>query len=104
MHCVQFIISALLCNVLGDNEGPPTSLNVIQTLNSIQNEFPNAIVAIDTFESFVNALLARPDIVNSLTVYTEEMGDIWYGFFDLFLFFFIYFFQNKGSMAHHRIH
>ena len=53
---------------------------MLKTLEQIKLDFPNAVVQIDTFESFVDALLARSDIVDSLTVFTEEMGDIWYVF------------------------
>eukprot|EP01083_Nonionella_stella_P005891 17007_1 len=61
----------------GDNQGPPTTQAIVTTLESIQTEFPNAVVAIDTFESFIDALLSESDIVANLPVYTQEFGEIW---------------------------
>ena len=69
----------------GDNAGPPKASDIVKTLNSIQSEFPNAVVTIDTFESFTDTLMAEPDIVASLPVYTQEMGDTWYVIFNIYV-------------------
>ena len=61
----------------GDNAGPPSVTKIISTLDSIQKEFPNAQVMIDTFESFVNEIIKNEEIMSSLPVYTKEIGDIW---------------------------
>ena len=61
----------------GDNEGPPTAADIAKTLLEIERNFPNAVVKVDTFESFVDALMAEPHIVDALPVYHQEMGDTW---------------------------
>ena len=60
-----------------DNAGPPDALHVVETLVKIAEEFPNAKVQVDTFESFIDALMAEPDIVDALPVFHQEMGDTW---------------------------
>ena len=60
-----------------DNKGPMDAKDVVFTLDMIQREFPNAVVKVDTFDSFIDALMAEKHIVDALPVYTQEMGDTW---------------------------
>eukprot|EP01084_Bolivina_argentea_P044408 81714_1 len=64
-----------------DNQGPPGLKESQQWYNICATNFPTAAknngIYASTFSNFLEALYARPDIENNLTVIQSEMGDTW---------------------------
>eukprot|EP01084_Bolivina_argentea_P261268 441446_1 len=61
-----------------DNQGPPGINEVLSWFDDAKTNFPNATnIFASTFDNFLDALYQRPDIVQNLPVYNNEMGDTW---------------------------
>eukprot|EP01084_Bolivina_argentea_P044396 81697_1 len=60
-----------------DNKGPKNSSAYISDLKYIQTLYPNAKVVISTIDNYIQNLLKRPDIIQTLPVITDEIGDSW---------------------------
>ena len=62
----------------GDNAGPFNLYDeLLPGFEGIRQEFPNAYVHASTFDNFIDRLLQRPDVVSSLKLVEEEIGDTW---------------------------
>lgn len=66
---------AILFDWNTDNKGPKTYKQYQQDLQQIQGEFKNAKIIFSTLDDYVNNLLNRKDILNTLPVITDEIGD-----------------------------
>eukprot|EP01084_Bolivina_argentea_P248172 415106_1 len=60
-----------------DNRGPFEIETLLSGLEAIGEEFPNAYVHASTFDAYVNNLLQHPEIVASLPIIDQEIGDTW---------------------------
>jgi hypothetical protein len=69
---------ALVWMFRNDNLGPHQVEEVLKGYNDILKIFPHVKeVKASTYDAFVNKVLARQDIIDSLPVVTAEMGDTW---------------------------
>lgn len=69
---------ALIWQIRGDNSGPADPDEVVRNYDYIKKQFPTAKqIKESTFDAFVANLLQRQDIVNTLPVFTGEIGDTW---------------------------
>ena len=61
-----------------DNRGPMDEEQILSVYNETQMNFPNANrIFAATFDSFIDALEQRPDVVAALPVYDGEIGNTW---------------------------
>ena len=66
---------ALCTEFRTDNTGPPKNMDeVVQSLNSVRQEYPDAEVIASTFDAFLEDIEPARD---QLPVLTGEIGDTW---------------------------
>ena len=72
-------IDLCLTNMLtDDNQGPPSVSQVIGFHQTLANEFPGAKIIASSISNFVRNLSANAEVVASLEVVEDEIGDTWY--------------------------